>query len=49
MKPKICPDCGCEFTPTPDNEVFCTRCNALFEIAVEEAGDNAPDWIEDEE
>lgn len=30
-----CPDCGVMFFPNPDNEEFCTRCNAIHEINVE--------------
>lgn len=27
-----CGDCKKEFLVTPDNEKFCTRCNAMFEV-----------------
>ena len=30
-----CPDCEQMFYPTPDNEKYCSRCNAIFEVEME--------------
>jgi len=49
---KECGDCQEEFTPTPDNEKFCTRCNAIFEVQKErefEEGDGYYGDYEDDE
>jgi len=28
----VCPDCGVEFHPSGDNEEFCLRCLAVWEM-----------------
>lgn len=38
----ICPDCGRDFEPSGDNEKFCSKCNAIFELGVE--GDDFGDF-----
>jgi protein-arginine kinase activator protein McsA len=35
-----CPDCKKTFRATPDNEVYCSRCIALFEIQVRDSMDS---------